>query len=111
MSVGTGDVEWFINVGIVKDGDAIATSGGATTIPREVHTSKIVSVPTANVRVKTSIDVDLSDVISRREVGGADEVWITIARDGGYGNDTLSGTANVIQISPTYTKWCEGGHV
>lgn len=112
-SNGTGDVEWFVNAGIVKNGDLISTTllGAETTLARESHTSVISTVAIANTRVATVIELDLSEAICRREIGAADEIWISISRDGGQGNDTLTDIANVIQISPTYTKWCEGGHL
>ena len=111
MSTGSGDVEWFVNAGIVKDGDPIRTNNTDVVLTREIHTSKIVNVPLAYTRISTAITLDLSEVIARKSIGGADEIWISISRDGGQGNDTLTGIANIIQISPAYVKWCAGGHI
>lgn len=111
----TGQMDWKVNFGIIRDGDPVATSEGAaaTSITGELHLSTLATVGTINQRHYTSIDIDVCDVISRRASGGADELWITVARDGrvGNGNDTIGGAVDIIQIVPQYVKWSDGGHV
>lgn len=107
---GTGNVVWFINFGITRDGDTIETSGGPASINSELHLSKTVAIGAVDQQVSTEVEIDVSGVIPRRSTGLPDLLWISIARDGGSGSDTVTAAVNMIQISPTYTRWSEGGH-
>ena len=109
----TGNVVWFINFGITRDGSTIGTTvGGApASVVGELHLSKLVAIGSTNTQISTSIEIDVSDIVSRRAVGIGDLMWISIARDGNTGSDTINGNVDIIQISPVYTRWAEGYHV
>lgn len=112
---GTGQMDWKVNFGIIRNGDTIATAIGSagTSITGEQHLSELVTVTTPDVRHLVEIDIDVSEIIARRSTGESDEMWISIARDSRVGNtnDTISADIDVIQISPIYLKWSNGDHV
>ena len=108
-----GDVVWFINFGISRDGDVIGNNDGSApvTMIGEEHLSETVAVSVINEQITASKSINISEVISRRSTGESDVLWISIAREGNTGSDTVNGNANMIQISPVYTRWSEGSHL
>lgn len=106
----TGDAAFNINFGVTADGDSITTSGGAISIRGEQHLTAVKTVTAANQQFSLDVDIDVSKVIPRRPGGGPDIFWLSIGRLANSGLDTLNGTVNMIQISPTYTAWSQGSH-
>ena len=51
------------------------------------------------------VAIDLRDMISRREYGFGDELWLTLQPS------TLTGTFALTSTQAVYTKWCNGGHI
>lgn len=114
FALGAGDIEWFVNFGITRSGDTLATSeGGApASITGEQHLTEIVTVGGVNTQEYVEFDIDVSETISRRSSGLPDLLWISIARDATAGNlnDTISAAVVITQISPGYAKWSLGSH-
>ena len=115
QSPGTGDAELFMNIAVSQSGDNVYTTAGAapSTFDSKRSLQQVVTIPAANTQQYLSIPIDMSDVIPRRSSGGPDIIWFTIARDatGGNSDDTLGSDVNVLQVTPIYTKWCDGAHV
>lgn len=109
-----GDIIWNIRSTYSLDGNPIfGTAASAPTIPPNTFTNQQIvdPAPSANVQKTLSIDIDVSDLVSRKASGFGDLLWITIERQGGSGSDTHSGNVAVMQLIPYYLKWCEGGHL
>jgi len=53
--------------------------------------------------------LDISSMVSKRDGGFGDTLWVTIERVGP--SDSYTGNVALIAISAEYTKWCLGGHV
>jgi hypothetical protein len=92
-----------IRLGWVKQGDIYYTSDpGALQGLVTVVVSKPV---TSGVVEEFEASLDITKMISRREVGQGDKLMISIQVS------TLSGNFSISSSQATYVKWCEGGHV
>jgi hypothetical protein len=87
----------------VTDGDTAYTSNPA--LAPGLVTEIVSRAVTANIYEFFEVDLDVSNILSRRDGGFGDQVWISIQATTLSGNFSLSGS----QV--TYTKWCEGGHI
>ncbi len=110
-----GKVHWVIRWAYTKNDDDIHYASGSApgTIPNS-GTLDIISTVTgdANKQRSESALLDFSSAISRRDGGSGDLIWITIERKGDDAvDDTHNSDSALIHISPTYIKWCEGGHI
>jgi hypothetical protein len=106
-----GDIDWVIRWGYVTDGGAIYSSQAAapTTGPNEQSISISEAAPTtANTLMWYTVDLDISTMVSRREGGFGDTIFVSLQRTSG---DTHAGDVGLVAISANYVKWCEGGHV
>jgi len=105
-----GTVRWVAKIAKTADGDGVYTSTSAApaTAPSEVSITKIVDVPLSETQVTVNIQINIRDMISRRSGGTGDMLWIGIERDGSL--DSNGGNISVINLTPYYTRWCEGGH-
>jgi hypothetical protein len=114
----TGNVDWTVRWAL-SDIDSLEypTLGTApASAPGQRSLDKIVTVPLNNLnkQINTTIDLDISNFISRAPGQPAGKVlWVSIERDATAGNlnDTLVGNAAVLQLLPLYAAWCEGGHI
>ena len=87
----------------VKQGDTLyTTEPGQVNNYHETTVSRAVLLNTNEV---FQADIDISDMIARRESGFGDELWISVQIT------TISGTFSIAGGTSDYTKWCEGGHV
>jgi len=101
----TGTVEFTVLLDKKTQGDVIYTSEPALQPSRRsVVVSK--SVTGGNVEIFT-FDLDISDVLSRRESGEPDFIGLTIHSS----SFTTTTSFAMVAMEATYTKWCEGGHV
>jgi len=105
-----GTVDWIIRWGFESDGDNVYTTSAAapTTAPNEQEIAYASTSPVAVNKVKwyrTLLNV--SSMISRREDGFGDTIWVSIERSS---TDTHSGDVSLVAMAAYYTKWCEGGH-
>lgn len=79
-----------------------------TTEPGQVNNYNSLTVSRAvilNLNEVFQADLDISDMIARRDGSFGDELWISIQMT------TLTGTFSITTGTADYTKWCEGGHI
>jgi len=105
-----GTVDWIIRWGFNSDGDMVYdnSANAPATAPNEqeiIYPSPPPAVQDMTKWYKVSLDV--SDMISRRENGFGDTIWVSIERSS---VDTHTGDVSLISMGAYYTKWCEGGH-
>lgn len=108
--VGTGDIQFNIRWAPSEDADQLYLSAGAapSSAPNQKLATAIVTPLGANIQQRFTVDIDVSDFKTRRPGGNGDLLWLTFERDSG---DANTGTVNVLQAIPFYTKWSLGGHV
>ena len=100
----TGNYEWTVRWAWITEGDPVtyAEPGAPIANSSSIVITKAVTVDTV---VSFEASLDISDMISRRDGGFGDELWISIQPTILSGNFTLGSSQT------TYTKWCEGGHI
>jgi len=106
-----GDDNWILRWGYSSDGSALFLSDGdaPVSIPNEQEVDLILPAPDAEDKLKWySVNIDVSNMISRRENGYGDTLWFSIERVRGY--DHL-GDISMVDLSANYIRWCEGGHM
>ena len=106
-----GTIDWIIRWGYNSDGDNVYTTSGAAPVssPNQQELTYVATPPAVlNVTKWYKVNLDVSEMISRREDGFGDTVWVSIERSS---NDTHTGDVSLIAMGAYYTKWCEGGHV
>jgi hypothetical protein len=94
---------WAVRWAWVTDGDTITY-----TEPAPITNSRSITITgasTVDEIITFEVPLDVSNMVSRREVGFGDEIWISIQPTTLPANFTLGPS----QI--TYTKWSEGGHI
>ena len=101
---GTGTYGWTVRWAWITEGDGLtyAEPGTPITNSGSVIISKAVTADQAAV---FEADIDVSEMVSRRDGAFGDELWISIQPTTLPANFTMGGS----QI--TYVKWCEGGHI
>ena len=100
----TGTYEWTVRWAWITDGEAITYAEPGSPIANSGSTTVSKAATVDQLSIFT-IDLDVSEMISRRDSAYGDELWISIQPTTLPGNFSLSGS----QI--TYTKWSEGGHI
>jgi len=113
-----GNVNWTIRWALsdIDSLEYLTSVSAPASAPGQKSSSTIVAVPlnSQSKQVNTTFDLDISDFVSRVTGQPAGKIlWVSIERDATAGNpnDTLVGSAAVLQLLPLYTAWCEGGHV
>jgi hypothetical protein len=96
-------MEFTVRMGKTTDGDPVFTTNPGLSPGLIVAT--VQKAVTLNTDAFFELDLDISNVISRRENGFGDKIWISLQPTTMSGNFSLSGS----QI--TYTRWCKGGHI
>ena len=107
----TNNIEWHIRWGYTSDGDSVFLNTSQAPPVAATEQQITLNVPGSGARrtqVSASVDLDVSDMVARRSSGNGDILWVTIERRGDL--DSFTGNCAIINISPYYTKWCEGGH-
>ena len=106
-----GNIDWVVRSGFSSPGgpiygdDATAPTSATTQIDN-VFTS---AAPTAqNTEKWYDAEIDVSNMVSRREDGHPDTLFVTIQRTAG---DSHGGDVALIAIDAKYLKWCDGGHI
>lgn len=103
----TGNVQWTIRWARLTEGDLTYPTSGAA--PATYPTEQSIALPSEAVvtgETKTFIvDIDVSDFVSRRETSEGDILAVSIEMT------TAGGDLAGFVLNPTYTKWCEGGHI
>jgi len=106
-----GDIDWVVRWGYSNDTLNVygTTASAPTTGVNEQNITQSLPAPTAADIQKTyELSLDVKDMVSRRESGFGDILWVTIQRTSG---DTHAGDVAMINFQAFYTKWCEGGHI
>lgn len=87
-----------------KQGDPLLTGnpGAPITNSDSLTVSRAV---TTGINEIFQANLDISELIGRRDGGFGDELWISVQIT------TLSGTFSIATGTADYTKWCEGGHI
>jgi hypothetical protein len=96
-------IEFTVRMFHVADGDTAYTSNPA--LAPGLITEIVSRAVTVNIFEFFEVDLDVSNIVSRRDGGFGDHVWISVQAT------TLSGNFSISGSQVTYTKWCEGGHV
>jgi hypothetical protein len=110
---GGGDVLWNIRWGYSSDGANIYLTEGAapTTHATQQLITQIIPSAGAGIQITSMAQLDVSGMVARRVGSAGDILWLTLERDGSGGSgDTNTGDAVLVEISPYYAKWSEGGH-
>lgn len=106
-----GNINWVARWGFVSDGGSVfgSQADAPTTAPNEQSISQSLAAPTSDQVIKWySIDLDISNMISRREPGFPDTLFVSLQRTAG---DSHGGDVSLVAIDAFYFKWCTGGHV
>jgi len=106
-----GTIDWIIRWGFNSDGDSVYTTSGSapTTAPNQKEINYSATPPaTSNKSKWYKVSLDVSDMMSRREGGFGDTIWVSMQR---ASSDTHDGDVSLISMAAYYTKWCEGGHI
>jgi hypothetical protein len=100
----TGSHEWTVRWAWAKDGDPLtyAEPGAPIANSNVVVVTKSVTLDQLSI---FSASLDISEMITRRDGGFGDTLWISIQPTVLPGNFTIGPS----QIK--YTAWCQGGHV
>lgn len=118
------DINWGYNVDIQDDpspsGTTISsvfpsTATAPTTAPGFLGNINTIIPVSANVenRILTQdFELDISKLVPNRNTGSntGDILWVSFQRNGSAGTDTYTGDASTIQITPYFSKWCEGAY-
>lgn len=87
-------------------------TGQPATHPTEQNINQIVAAPTVENDIAWyDFDIDISGMVSRRDNGLPDILFLTFERDGGSASDTNTNNMDIVEISGDYVAWCNGGHV
>jgi len=109
-----GNIEWVIRWAWTSEGSAIygASGDAPTTAVNQQEVTLVAAAPTSeNTEKWYSVDLDVSNMVARRENGFGDTLWVTLERTGGGASDTHSGDVALVAIDANYLKWAEGGHI
>ena len=86
------------------------TNAPTTAVGEESKTT-VKTITTEGVQVKTNIDIYIDSVHFLGTENDPDQLWVTIERVAGSGNDTYGGNFVLTQIEPVYVKWCSDSHL
>lgn len=114
-----GNIKWNVRWGwttdFADDTGAVSTVNVSTaaapiTGPNEQSVIILSSASGTAFKQHTAIaEINISNMVSDRVGGYGDMLWVAIERDGSHVDDTNTGDAYILQISPYYCKWREGG--
>ena len=104
-SSGTGTIAFTVRWDYGTQGLTISRTKPAVVSPTAKSLTVSKSV-TEGVATFYSFELDISNIISRREVGEPDYLGISIH------SSSLGGLAfDLLALEANYTKWCQGGHI
>jgi len=108
-----GDIMWTIRwANSVPNDDVFSSQATAPSVaPTEQSITILETAPAStNASLWYRVDLNISHMISRREDGFPDILWLTLQRSGGNAGDTHSGDVALVAIASNYLTWCNGGH-
>jgi hypothetical protein len=106
-----GNLDWVIRWGYSNDTlNVYPTTATAPTVGvnEQSIASSLPAPLVAYIQKTYEFSLDISTMVSRREGGFGDILWVSIERTSG---DTHDGEVAMINFQAFYTKWCEGGHI
>jgi len=107
-STGT-TVDWVVRWGWSADSDGVYPGTSApSTGPNEQSISISTNLTTRRIQYSEVVELDISEMKSRRSAGNGDIFWLSIQRSGD--TDTYGGNVAMINVSPVYKAWNLGGH-
>lgn len=96
-------IEWTVRWGHTSQGDSYYTSDpGVLPNLNSILVNKVILADQMEIFEAL---LPIPDMLSRREGGFGDEIWISIQPS------TITGTFSLTSSQIQYTKWCEGGHI
>jgi hypothetical protein len=115
---GGGAVRWRLYYGYTTDSSIdtgtvsnvfFSTGSAPGTGPNQQDVQVVTNAAASSNKMNTTdFELDISEVVARRDSASGDVLWYSLNRMGTDGTDTNGGDANVIQITPYYRSWCEG---
>ena len=110
-----GDVEFVARWNTSNAGSNIYRTTGAspTSSPGEKSFSTIINITAADTEYRGELELDLNEVNPTPATGNSHLLWVTVERDASAGNanDTYPGSVSMIQLSPFYISWRNGGYM
>ena len=108
-----GDARFVIRWAYTADGDSVyrTTTTAPTTGPNEQELIQLLTISAADTQMSQRIELDVSNMVSRRISGEGDLLWVSIERTGTHGDDTYGGYVVIVNMDAYYTKWNNGGHL
>lgn len=98
-------IEWTVRASWVTDNGAdLYYTTEPALLPNYVEAIVTKSITANNVSMFEA-RLDLREMLSRRDGGFGDEIFLSLQPS------VLSGTFALSSTQATYTKWCEGGHI
>jgi len=106
----TNHSDWTIRWGWTYDGEDVFFSRSQAPVAGSNEQSVNVSIliPARRIQNTFSVELDVSEMKSRRDNGNGDVLWISILRHGN--TDAYSGDIALMSLVPYYTAWNLGGH-
>lgn len=118
------DINWGYNVDIQDDPSPSGTSISSifpstitapTTAPGFLgNINRIISIPinVENRILTQDFELDISELVANRNTGSntGDILWVSFQRNGLSLTDTYLGEASTVQLTPYFSKWCEGSY-
>jgi hypothetical protein len=115
---GSEQVRFEVRYDVVTDGTAVYRSAGDAPAATATEQSAVFTLAIDSgasqgndVQISGYVDLTVPTAIANRSSGVGDLLWISIERDATHVDDTYAGDVNLIQMSPYYTQWCNGGHL
>ncbi len=108
-----GDIMWIIRwANSVPNAEIYDSQSSAPSVATtEQSITMLEAAPTArNGSQWYRADLDISNMISRRNGSFPDVLWLTLQRSGGVAGDTHGGDVALVAIASNYLTWCNGGH-
>jgi len=110
-----GDVEFVARWNTSNAGSSVyrTTSGAPPSSTREKSIATTITITDADTEYRGVLEIDLNRVNPYPSSGTAEMLWLSVERDatGGNSNDTYPGNVTLIQITPFYIAWREGGFI
>jgi len=108
--VSGGDVDWVIRWGASDvDSNVYRTTPGIPAPGQKTITTSLAAPTASDKKQWYQVELDISDIVSRRDGSFPDGLWVSIQRSGTV--DSHTDAISLVTLNANYTKWSEGGHV
>jgi len=109
-----GNIQFTISWSYSPPNDNLYTTSAAAPTTHINQQSIVVLDPApavANLTKWFTVDLDISKVISRRDGGFPDVLYVSVERAGNAVDDTNSDTVALSILDVKYAIWCQGSHI